>query len=58
MAVRRIPAIPGWKLYISEKIMTRGACILKKIIYCTKRIAPIITCIIYIIYLHYMRIVV
>ena len=30
MAVRRLPAIPSCKLYISEKIMTSGACILKK----------------------------
>ena len=30
MAVRRLPAIPRCKLYISEKIMTSGACILKK----------------------------
>ena len=30
MAVRRLPAIPSCKLYISEKIMTSGACILKQ----------------------------
>ena len=45
MAVRRLPAIPSCKLYISEKIMTSGECTLKKSYIAS--IASIITCIIY-----------